>query len=111
MSNPIPRINTNSPWKALVAIGAAGMIAALSLKIEFLQSRDVFLMFLGLLLFGLGEWINHPPKKIVSFPTLNDPPVQVTNLTHRDPIFLGKAIEAVGVAIFFLAVVRLELTP
>jgi hypothetical protein len=111
MSNPLSWLSVNRPWKALVAVGGAGMIVALSSKIEFLRNRDVFMLFLGILLFGIGEWINHPPKLIKSFPTFNDPAVQVTNSTQRNPVFLGKVIEAVGAAIFLIAVVRLELTP
>ena len=111
MSNPLSWLNVNRPWKALIAVGGAGMIAVLSSKIEFLHNRDVFMLFFGILLFGIGEWINHPPKLIRSFPAFNDPPVQVTNLVQRDPVFLGKAIEAIGVAIFLIAIIRLELTP
>lgn len=47
-------------YHALAALGAAGVISALSFDFPGIANAHVLLVSLGGFFVGLGEWINHP---------------------------------------------------
>lgn len=47
-------------YHALIAMGAAGTVAALAFPFPGVANAHVLLAALGLFFVGIGEWINHP---------------------------------------------------
>lgn len=89
-------------WHAFTVVGGAGLVAATAATIKGLPQRDAILLCLGLFLFGIGQWINHPVEERVN-PMLQ---LKITAY-HRRPGKLGRTLEAVAVVLFSVAVVRL----
>jgi hypothetical protein len=89
-------------WWNLVAVGG-GLIAAAAVPVQFVAA---FLIGLGLLSFGVGEWVNHAQQtetarsKIVSIHTR-------TRGNPWRPKVHGILLDALGVGLLGLGILRL----
>jgi len=89
-------------WWNLVAV-AGGLIAVGAVPAQFVAA---FLIGLGLLSFGIGEWINHPQRteiarsKIVNIYTK-------TRTNPWKPKVFGIGLDALGIGLFALGLLRL----
>ena len=65
MDEPKAWLKIEHWYHALVAVGAAGSIAALAFEFHGVANAHVLLVSLGLFFIGLGEWINHPLQTVI----------------------------------------------
>jgi hypothetical protein len=100
----LDRFKPDHWWNVVAAAGS--LIAVAALWQQFLAA---FPIGLGLLSFGIGEWINHPPQSEVAQSV-------VVNIHAKDasgswkPAILGVILDALGVGLLVFGVIRL-LTP
>lgn len=73
MSNPLSGLKIDYWYKALIAIGAFLFVLSLSIKLEAVSNGHMALLSSGLVLFGMGEWINHPLQTRIIPPSLDYP--------------------------------------
>jgi hypothetical protein len=84
-------------WKALAAAGLAIVLASITVKFV-----PAFLIGLGVLLFGIGEWRNHPLQEQIGFGfKLSGHP--------RSASIFGLACDAVGLVLAALGLGKLLL--
>jgi hypothetical protein len=83
-------------WQAVTVAGGIGMVASVGFGD---MKPQIFLLSLGLLLFGIGQWINHPVQ--VGFGR----GVKVTRY-NRTTYPLGLFLEFLGGFIFLVEVYR-----
>jgi hypothetical protein len=104
MGNPMAEFKMEHWWHAFTVTGAGGMIASLAVKFDFIPQRDAFCLFLGMFLFGIGQWINHPVQANIHF----DPRATFTSTGHpRHCTFFGVCLELLGGLIFVVEVFRI----
>lgn len=60
-------------YKFVAALGAAGVGAATTVEMHGIANLHAPLFSLGVLCFGLGEWINHPFQTILIAPNPTSP--------------------------------------
>jgi hypothetical protein len=100
----LDRFKPDHWWNVVASAGS--LIALAALWQQFLAA---FPIGLGLLSFGIGEWINHPPRSEVARSV-------VVNIHAKDgsgswkPTILGVILDALGVGLLVFGVIRL-LTP
>lgn len=77
-NNPLSSLKIDYWYKLLPVIGTITMIIGLTLDVKGVTNIFVLLVSLGVILIGIGEWINHPLQtkvgptyKIVSYNRLN----------------------------------------
>jgi len=82
------------------------MVACFAFKFDFIPQRDAFLIFLGMFLFGVGQWIDHP----IQCGYHVDPIVSYTTTGyHRKSTFLGVCLELLGGMIFVVEIFKVLL--
>jgi len=91
-------------WHAFTVTGAGGMIACFAVKFDFIPQRDAFLCFLGMFLFGVGQWINHPIQCSIGRNHLG---TYTTEGYHRHSSFFGVCLELLGGVIFVVEVFKI----
>lgn len=65
VSNPLGNLKIDNWYKALLVIGSCVFLVSLSTEVKGIENSVVQLISLGCILFGLGEWINHPYQEII----------------------------------------------
>jgi hypothetical protein len=95
----------NFPIKAwyhlLIALGIAGAAAALTVDLKGIQNTHALLVSLGVLLVGIGEWINHPYQAFLSGSCRGHP---------RNSSALGVLCDIAGMALFAVGVWKIMAT-
>jgi hypothetical protein len=88
-------------WWHVVAI-AGGLIAVAAVPVQFVAA---FLIGLGLLFFGAGEWVNHPRQTQVKGAKV----VGIYKVTGNPwkPKVHGILMDALGIGLFGLGIFRL----
>jgi hypothetical protein len=68
----VKRLVANYWYKAIVVLSAPPFLLALTLPLN-MNNRSIAMIAAGIFLFGVGEWINHPPRPAYAFdhPTSN----------------------------------------
>lgn len=84
-------------WQAITVGGGIGMAASAGFGD---MKAEVFMLSLGLLLFGIGQWVNHPLQ--VGFA----PGIRVTRY-NRTIYPLGFFLECLGGGIFLIEIYRI----
>jgi hypothetical protein len=82
---------------------AGGLIAVAALWQQFIPA---FPIGLGLLFFGVGEWINHPPRTEIARSVVVNIQTKTRSNSWR-PTVLGVILDAFGVGVFVFGVVQL----
>lgn len=100
MSNPLSSLKIDHWWHAFTATGAAGFIAAIAVEPKSIPQRDLILLSLSLLLFGVGQWINHPIQQSIH-------PRGICTGYPRRTHLLGFLLEILGCVIFAVEVFRI----
>ena len=60
MSIPkLEKLNLDIWFKIFIYIGGGGFLGSLFIPVQIFDNMSVMFLTLGLLLFGVGEWINH----------------------------------------------------
>ena len=103
MSNPLNGLKIEYWWHAFTVVGGAGMIACIPFKVDFISQRDSFLFFLGLFMFGVGSWVNHPYQET------HIPGGKITSY-HRQSSFFGLFLEVLGIFFFAIELYRITFT-
>src|ERR1044072_5956234 len=103
MSNPLSGLKIDHWWHAFTVLGAAGIIASMTIKSNVVSNRDALLLSLGFFLFGVGQWINHPLQ------TRLEGSLKFTGY-HRSPYPLGLVLEFLGCIIFAIEIFRIAFT-
>jgi hypothetical protein len=88
-------------WWKVIAI-AGGLIAAAAVPVQF---TSAFLIGLGLLLFGAGEWVNHARRTQIK----GAPGVGTYKVTGNPwkPTVTGILLDVLGVGLFGFGLFRL----
>lgn len=60
MVEPLSRLKIEYWYHALMVIGAAGALVAMTVELKGVANAHALVMSLGILCVGMGEWINHP---------------------------------------------------
>lgn len=81
-------------YKVVIALASVVLVLSLTLPLQF-PNKAVFAMALGALIFGFGQWINHPLQ------TQLGPGVKITSY-NRKARLSGVLTELGGVVIFAL---------
>jgi hypothetical protein len=89
-------------YKALLAIAAACLIIVLAT-----QRFDLVIFFGGWVLFGIGEWINHPKR--VSLQKTQAGQAKVTDVS-REASWSGRIFEIAGVLLILLGIAAIILS-
>jgi hypothetical protein len=96
-------------WWILLG-GAGAVIAPTSITVQFVPG---FLMGLGLLFFGVGEWINRPQRTEIQTSKIVGTYIKTTNNPWK-PTVVGVVFDALGIGLFlfglFLIVPHLPLS-
>ena len=103
MSNPLSGLKIEHWWQAFTVTGVVGMVACFAVRFDFIPQRDAFLIFLGMFLFGVGQWINHP----IQCGYYDDGRISYTTKGyHRKSMFLGVCLELLGGMIFVIEIFK-----
>lgn len=94
-----------SEWYTLA--GATGAILAGGAALT--GNQEVLLLGSGLLLLGIGEFVNHPYQEIVRFDDYNRPIDKLSGRPRRN-IALGLALGGIGIFAIVAAIFRLAFT-
>jgi hypothetical protein len=89
-------------WWNVVAV-AGGLIAVAAVSAQFVAA---FLIGLGLLSFGVGEWINHPQRTEIARSVVVGMYAKTRSNPWKPTVF-GLLLDALGVGLFVLGVFRL----
>lgn len=99
-----PRLEIKHWYQVLVYLGIAGMIASMTIELHGIENAHAILLFLGMLLFGLGQWINHPLQTSVVAPNRYLPGGGTITGHPRSAKPLGIVFEIAGMALTGFAV-------
>ena len=85
----------NPAWyHALVLAGSAGLISTGPLPVTGIDKHILAMLFIGLLILGCGEWINHPEK--VTHGKIDERSTFMKTTYERNASALGIAFSTVG---------------
>ena len=59
-SNPLSNLKIDRWYKILPVIGAVTLVLSLTVEMKVSDNLTVLVASIGVILFGIGEWINHP---------------------------------------------------
>ena len=94
-------------YHVLVALGAAGTVAALSIELKGIANAHALSMFLGLMFVGIGEWINHPLQTKLMPPNAYAPGGGIISGHPRNPSLLGSLFDILGFLLISVAVYKI----
>ena len=86
-------------YHLFIVLGIAGAAAALTVDLKGIENRHALLVSLGVLLIGIGEWINHPLQSAI-LPANAYRPGGVITSYPRNSSALGVAFDIAGLALF-----------
>lgn len=89
----------------LVALGATGVVASLTVDVKGIANAHALLLSLGAMFIGLGEWINHPIQTKLMLHTIYAQNGEIITGHPRNPSNLGNLFDVLG---FVLLVVALH---
>jgi hypothetical protein len=104
MGDTLSNLKIKKWWHAITVVGAGGMVICLPIKFDFIPQRDAFMIFLGMFLFGIGQWIDHPIQsgyyvdRIVSYTTKG---------YHYKPSFVGVSLQLLGGMVFVIEILKI----
>jgi hypothetical protein len=87
-------------WLGLVTFGTAICIGALAVK-----ERDFALIGLGVGVFGIGEWVQHPLQSYIEQGRFMVPTMLATAYPRRPKVF-GIILNCVGLALILIGLYR-----
>jgi len=94
-------------YHLLVALGATGVVASLTVDVKGIANAHALLLSLGVMLIGIGEWINHPLQTRLMRPTFYAPNGGVISGHPRNPSNLGIIFDILGFLIFVVALFKI----
>jgi hypothetical protein len=97
----LDRFKADRWWNVVAAAG--GLIAVAALWQQFIAA---FPIGLGLLSFGVGEWINHPPRTEIARSVVVNIHTKTGSNSWR-PTVLGVILDGLGVGLFVFGIIRL----
>ena len=100
MSQPLNNLKLDLWFKIFIAIGAFCFILSLTVDLKVATNEVISIISLGIMLFGVGEWINHP----VHAEFVNGGAIEYVK-RHNRP--LGIIIDLVAAALFITGAVKL----
>ena len=110
MSELFARLKVEYWYHALLLIGAAGIIAALTIDIRAMSNKQALALFGGVFLVGLGEWINHPLQEAIVPPNMYMRGGGKISGHPRSAKPLGLFFDALGVLLIVGAIARIVWT-
>jgi len=96
MDNPLKNFLIDKWYKAILVIGAVIFGVSLTMELQA-DNKQIQVLGIGLILVGLGEWINHPRQTRITPPNAYLPQGIVTGHPWR-PKFLGVVLDLLGIA-------------
>lgn len=86
-------------YHVFVALGAAGVIASLSVDLKGIANTHALMLSLGMFFIGIGEWINHPLQVRLMSPNLYMPGGGKLTSHPRSNQFLGVLFDLAGLGL------------
>jgi hypothetical protein len=83
-------------YHVFVILGCVGIIAALIFDFKGIANKDALLLFFGIMLIGVGEWINHPLQTKIVRPNAYTPGGGIITGYPRKNVFLGVLFDLGG---------------
>lgn len=83
-------------YHVFVVLGAAGAVGSLSFELKGVANAHMLLVSIGVLLIGIGEWINHPLQTKIVPPNVYTPGGGIITGHPRSPSLLGILFDILG---------------
>ena len=98
-SNPLAGLKFDYWYKILPAIGSVTLVIGLTFKTYGLKNLFVIIVSVGIILIGIGEWINHPLQTTLFYSY---------KITSRKRIntFSGNLADIIGIGLVILSFAR-----
>lgn len=84
-------------YHVFIILGCVGMIVSLVFDLKGVANIDAFLLFTGVMLIGVGEWINHPLQTGIVRPNVYAPGGGIVRGHPRKNKFIGVSFDILGV--------------
>lgn len=105
--NPLANLKIDCWYKALVVIATALLLLSLTIDLIGIDNTIVQLLSLGLLLIGVGEWINYPLKTASVRPNVFAPSGGKITGYNKRSVLLGILFVLLGVIIICIGILKI----
>lgn len=95
----IPNFPIKYWYHLFIVLGIAGAAASLTVDLKGIENRHALLVSLGILLIGIGEWINHPLRTAIVSATFASPAGGITGHPRKNSA-LGVLFDIAGLVLF-----------
>ena len=111
MTNPLSNLKIDYWYKAVVVLAAFLLVISLTVELIDIENTLAQLICLGVLLIGIGEWINHPLQTEIVPPNTyrNAPTGGVITGYNRQGSLLGICFDILGFIFIAIGVCKLIL--
>ena len=110
MTNPLSNLKIDYWYKAVVVLSALLLVLSLTVELKGIENALAQLLFLGVLLIGIGEWINHPLQtQIVPRDAYYAPGGAILTSYKRNASLLGICFDILGFSFIAIGVYKLIL--
>jgi hypothetical protein len=106
----LPNFPIKAWYHLFIALGILGIGASATVDLKGIQNAHALLVSLGVLLIGIGEWINHPLQTAILPANYLYGGGKITGYP-RNNSFLGVAFDVAGVALFAVGVWKIITAP
>ena len=111
MDNVFSWLKVESWYHVFVLLGAAGIIASLTIELKGIGNIHALLLSLGVFFIGIGEWINHPLQTKLMPPNVFAPGGGVISGHPRNASLLGSLFDLLGIALVALGLYKIVMAP
>lgn len=107
MDNPLKNLIIDQWYKALLVLGATVFILALTIELRGIANSIALLISLGVILIGIGEWINHPLQTRILPPGEHYPGwLQGSGYVRRNTL-LGLLFDCFGIVLIVIGIIKI----
>jgi len=98
MENPLSKLALDAWYKVLIVIGTFVVLLNGAGLLPNYPTKQTFLIGLGCIIYGVGEWINHPLNETVQPRTATTPTLKWTDHSWNPRPF-GLLFDGIGICL------------